>query len=218
MALAAPFPFYRYILPLTTVSAIVTAYAIVELARLIPKAKDLRPLVPCAVAGATLLFSITNLPSRPAGVVFPELHRLEYYLSSVVRPEIGLLINDLTEDGEDDPNRAAVEFLRLHLQPGDEILCNYEDKPLIFYLQNSIRGGISCFRVTDAGNVRFAVYRRSAGFNDSIYLRELGASKWLAHVTKASDIPWGNFPDPRFQHALLTPSPQPLTVLERMSP
>ncbi len=90
MALVGPFPFYRYIVPLTTLSAIVAAYGIVELARLLPRAKDVRWLVPCTVAAATLLFLITNLPSWPGALVFPEEHRLKYYLSSVVRPEIGL--------------------------------------------------------------------------------------------------------------------------------
>jgi len=151
MAMAGTFPFYRYIVPITTLSAIVAAYGIVETARLLPRAKDVRWLLPSTVAAATLFFLITNLPSRPGGLVFPEKHRLKYYLSSVVRPEIRLLIGDLTGGGEDDPNRATVEFLRQRLKPGDEILCNYEDKPLMFYLPNRVRGGVSCFRVTDVG-------------------------------------------------------------------
>ena len=41
------------------------AYGIVEPARLIAHAKDFRRLLPSAEAAATLLFSITILPSRP---------------------------------------------------------------------------------------------------------------------------------------------------------
>jgi hypothetical protein len=103
------------------------AYGIVEPARLIPHAKDFRWPVPSAVAAATLLFSITSLPSRPGGLAFPEEHRLKYYLSSAVRPEIRFLIGDLSGGGKDDPNRATVEFLGRRLGPGDEILCNCED-------------------------------------------------------------------------------------------
>ncbi|MGA2735105.1 MAG: glycosyltransferase family 39 protein [Syntrophobacteraceae bacterium] len=218
MAIAGTLPFYRYIVPLTTLSAIVVAYGIVETARLLPRAKDVRWLVPSTVAATTLLFAITNLPSWPGGLVIPEEHGTKYYLSSVVRPEIGLLIGDLTGGGEDDPNRATVEFLRQRLRPGDEILCNYEDKPLMFYLPNRVRGGISCFRVTDAGNVRFAVYRRSVEFcHTSIYLRELLKSRWRAHVMNAPDIPWGNFPDPRSHYTLLSDGSPPLMVFERVS-
>jgi hypothetical protein len=218
MAIAGSVPFYRYIVPLTTLSAIVAAYGIVEAARLLPRAKDVRWLVPSAVTAATLIFLITNLPSWPGGLVFPEEYRLEYYLSSVVRPEIGLLIGDLTEGGEEDPNRATVEFLRQRLRPGDEILCNYEDKPLMFYLPNRVRGGISCFRVTDEGNVRFAVYRRNVDFcHTSIYLRVLLKSQWRAYVMSAPDIPWGNSPDPRSPHMLLSDGSPPLKVFERVS-
>ncbi len=123
----------------------------------------------------------------------------------------------MTGNGEDDPNRVTVEFLRQRLRPDDEILCNYEDKPLMFYLQNPVRGGISCFRVTDAGNVRFAVYRRSVGFTHaSIYLRELRKSRWRAYGTNAPDIAWGNCPDPRFHHALLSAGSRPLMIYERV--
>jgi 4-amino-4-deoxy-L-arabinose transferase-like glycosyltransferase len=218
MALVGPFPFYRYIVPLTTLSAIVAAYGIVETARLLPHAKDVRWLLPSAVAAATLFFLITNLPSWPGGLVFPEERGLKYYLSSVVRPEIRLLIGDLTDRGEDDPNRATVEFLRERLKPGDEIVCSYEDKPLIFYLPNRIRGGISCFRVTDVGKVRFAVYRRSMhDCHTSIYRREYLKSRWQGHIINAPDIAWGNFPDPRFHHTVLLARSVPLEVFERES-
>ncbi len=218
MALAGPFPFYRYLVPATTLSAIVTAYALVEAARLLPRAKDIRWLVPCVVGAATLLLLITNLASWPGALLFPEQYRLEYYLSSVVRPEIRLLIADLTNSGQNDPNRATVEFLRQRLKPHDEILCNYEDKPLMFYLPNQVRGGISCFRITDSGNVRFAVYRRSVGFSHaSVYLRQLRQSRWRPYDIGAPDIAYGNCPDPRFHYLLFSDGAPPLIILERLS-
>jgi hypothetical protein len=219
MALVSPFPFYRYLVPVTTLSAIVATYVIIETARLFPGAKDTRLLVPCTVAAATLLLLTTNVLSLPGALVFPGKYRLERYLSSVVRPEIRLLIADWTGDGQDDPNRATVEFLRRRLRPNDEILCNYEDKPLMFYLPNLVRGGVSCFRVTDSGNVRFAVYRKSVDFSHySIYSRELRKSSWVTHGTDAPDICFGNNPDPRFHYSLLMAgSPTPLVILERVS-
>lgn len=216
MAVAGPFPFYRYIVPATSLSVIVIVYGFFESAKLLPVSKTTGRLVPAALAAAVVLFLVTNLPSWPGALVFPEKFRLKYYLSPALRPEIRFALADLTGNGEDDPNRAAVEYLRRHIEPGDEILCNYEDIPLMFYLRNPVRGGISCFRVEDAGNVRFAVLRRSAGFTHAaIYSRRIRRDRWSAHVTNAPDIPWGNFPDPRFHYVLLAPGAQSLVILER---
>ncbi len=217
MALVSPFPFYRYIVPTTTLSAIIVAYVIVELARRLPHSKTIRWLVPSVVAAATLLFCFTNLLSWPGSVLFPEKHRLKYYLTSVARPEIRLFIGDLSA-APGDPNRATVEFLRQRLKPGDEVLCNYEDIPLMFYFHNRVRGGISCFRVGDeVGEARFAVYRRSVGFSHtSIYKREMSKNQWRAYTLEAPDIPWGNFPEPRFHYALLSAGSSPLMVFERV--
>jgi hypothetical protein len=217
MALVGPFPFYRYIVAATALSSIIVAYGIDQSARLIFRVKEVRRLAP-SVAAATLLVTITNVISWPGAVIFPEKFRLTYYLSSVVRPEIRLLIDDLTDDGEKDPNRSAVEFLRQRLEPGDEILCNYEDIPLMFYLKHKVRGGFACFRVTDAGNVRFAVYRKSVALcHPAVYLREMQKSRWRPFVLDGIDIRWGNFPDPRAHYALLAGGSSPLVILERVT-
>lgn len=218
MSLVSSFPFYRYIVPVTTLSAIVVAYVIVESARRLPGAKTIRWLVPSVVTAVTLFFVITNLPSRPGTFAIPSEYHLEYYTASVVRPELELLVKDIEGWGKD-PNQAVVEFLRPRLAPNDEILCNYEDIPLMFYLKNPVRGGISCFRVSDAGNVRFVVYRQGMSFShDSLYQEQIRKSVWQTHLIDAPDIPWGNFPDPRFQFSLLSAGAAPLKVLERQAP
>jgi len=88
----------------------------------------------------------------------------------------------------------------------------------MFYLPNQVRGGISCFRVTDAGDARFAVYRQSMGFSHaSIYEREFRKSLWMTYVLTAPDIAWGNIPDPRFHYMLPSGESPPLVVFERVS-
>jgi hypothetical protein len=220
MLLVTPYPFYRYIVPATTLSAIVIGYLIAESSRLVPRAKDYPWLAPSVAVSATLLFSITNLLSWPGIYIVPPKSRIDYYISSFVRPELRLLIDDLAATGND-PNRAVVEFLRKRIKPDDEVVINYEDNPLMFYLPNRIRGGISCFRVTaPPENVRFLVYRRSVLFSHAaIYSRNFQMDRWEAHSVDAPDIPWGNFPDPEFHYAFLsTRSPPPITVLERVAP
>jgi hypothetical protein len=60
----------------------------------------------------------------------------------------------------------VIEWLQKNAAPSDEILINYEDKPMMFYLPNPIRGGVSAFRVEDDAQTpaRFVVLRRSVGF------------------------------------------------------
>ena len=217
MSLAAPSGFYRYIVSLTTLSAIVVVYVFMELARLIPRAKDVRWLVPCVFVTATFLFSFTNLLSR--AVIFlepPELRPIPY-LSSLVRPEIKLLIGDL-RNTYNDPNRAVVEFLRERIKPGDEILCNYEDIPLMFYFPNRVRGGISCFRVTDSGEASFAIFRKSSTCSHvPIYLQAFEKSRWYPHSLNAPDIQWANFPDPHHHFLLISPNSPVQMVFERVA-
>jgi hypothetical protein len=98
-----------------------------------------------------------------------------------------------------DPNRMTVEWLRRNAAPSDEILVNYEDLPLAFYLPNPIRGGIAAFRAEDDAKTppRFAVIRRSVEFvHKPVYEREVGRYRWAEAPVQIPDIIWGNNPDP----------------------
>ena len=57
----------------------------------------------------------------------------------------------------------VVEWLKQNAKPTDEILINYEDVPLMFYLPNPIRGGVAAFRVEDDSKSppEFVVLRQS---------------------------------------------------------
>jgi hypothetical protein len=98
-----------------------------------------------------------------------------------------------------DPNRLVIDWLRKNAAPSDEILINYEDIPLMYYLPNPIRGGIANFRLEDDAKTapRFVVLRRSM---NSIHRRELDRELrryiWQPVPLKAPDVRWGNNPDP----------------------
>jgi hypothetical protein len=98
-----------------------------------------------------------------------------------------------------DPNRAVVDWLKQNSLPTDEILINYEDEPLMFYLPNPIRGGIPAFRAEDDAITppRFAVIRRSVPFvHWGVFGRELDRYAWQRIPLRAPDVTWGNIPDP----------------------
>ena len=99
-----------------------------------------------------------------------------------------------------------IEFLRGRVEPGDEILINYEDSPLMFYLDNPIRGGIGCFRAEDPAPPapRFLVLRQSATFTHAeVYEREWRRHRWIHADVDAPDIPGANSPDPLGHYSLI---------------
>jgi hypothetical protein len=100
---------------------------------------------------------------------------------------------------QQDPNRLVIDYLRKNAKPTDEILINYEDYPLMYYLPNPIRGGIATFRVEDDAKTapRFVILRRSADFvHWPVFEREMARYKWEVVPLKAPDVQWGNNPDP----------------------
>jgi hypothetical protein len=219
MGKITPYPFFRYLIPLASLSAIVSAYGIVSLARLFTRAQGPFWRTVSAATVMAILFLATNVPSLPGSWVLPKQYSMALYTSSVVRPELRVYLDSLRGYGAD-PNRATVEFLRKRLSPEDEVICNYEDMPLMFYLQNHILGGTACFRLTDSRAIpKYAVIRRSAlGLTHlAIYTRALAKYKWAPHVLDAPDITWGNNPDPMCQHTELPVNAPPLVAFERVS-
>ncbi len=117
---------------------------------------------------------------------------------SIFRPELTVLYKQLMKQ-QPDPNRPVIEWLKQNAPPSAEILINYEDVPLMFYLPNPIRGGIAAFRVEDDSKrpPDFVVIRKSVDFVYwPAYQRELQKYQWIPVPVFAADIPCGNCPDP----------------------
>ena len=117
---------------------------------------------------------------------------------SSYRAELSLLGSDVFGH-RPDPNRTVIEWLRQNAAPTDEILVNYEDVPLMYYLPNPIRGGIAAFRAEDDSKIppRFAVIRQSVPFVYwPVFQREIDKYKWVQVPVHAPDVVWGNNPDP----------------------
>ncbi len=219
MSRITPAPFFRYIVPLAPLCAIVLAYVIAAVGRSISRVWSTPWPAILVTVTATALLIVTNLLCLPGNGAMPNPpYRLSPYASAVIRPELSVYGDNLRGYGPD-PNRAAVDYLKARLSPEDEVICNYEDTPLIFYLRNPIRGGITCFRLTDARTApRFAILKMSALSitHRAIYARALSKSEWVPHSLGVPDIPWGNNPDPISQYTLMRIAAPPLHVYERI--
>jgi hypothetical protein len=189
MALWVPavsvYSYLRYVIVVVPAGALLTAWVLARAPRL-------------AWLGLAVLVCTPWL-SLPFRAVAPpenaeELHRL-------YRVEWTHLYTDIFTH-QPDPNRLVIDWLKRNAAPTDEILINYEDFPLMFYLPNPIRGGVAAFRVEDDARTppRFLILRNSVHFVYwEAFRREQAKYRWAPVPLKAPDVLWGNNPDPMGQ-------------------
>jgi hypothetical protein len=184
----APDSFLRYLVPAMPIGAWLVAWSFVR----IIKSKAV-----CATAIAAQ--ALTPIFSMPLRWLEPGPEWLAP--DSLMRTELPIVTAEVFGTRAD-PNRIVIEWLKANTIASDEILINYEDVPLMFYLPNPIRGGIAAFRVEDDSRAppQFMVMRRSVSFvHWPVFRRAAERFQWTEISTKAPDIMWGNNPDPMGQ-------------------
>ncbi len=77
--------------------------------------------------------------SSPISAFLPDRNKPPKGIGFLVRPELAFLYAEHVGSSLVDPNKATYEFLKSRLKPGDEILINYEDIPMMFYLDSPVR-------------------------------------------------------------------------------
>ena len=181
----APAAFLRYSILMAPLGCLLTAWVFMQFGRLT------RPGLTWIGAA---IFLLTPWLSLPLHVLRP--HTLLH--ATVLRPDLRLLSENVFGHPPD-PNRPVIQWLKAHAAPSDEILINYEDIPLMFYLPNPIRGGIAAFRAEDDTRKPpdFAVLRRSVKFvHWPVFEHEMQRYTWRSVSLPAPDIVCGSCPDP----------------------
>jgi hypothetical protein len=186
----APDYYVRYLVAAMSVGSLLTAWVLV---------RGLGPSRPWLVGlGAAVLVLTPWLP-RPLHALAPPQ---DWNTTGViVRRELSILVSEVFGH-RPDPNRIVAEWLKQNAAPTDEILINYEDVPLMYYLPNPIRGGVPAFRAEDDAKTppRFVVLRRRPPFGHlPVFLREVSRYTWFPESVNAPDVIWGNNPDPAGQ-------------------
>ncbi len=179
-----PAPFLRYMIVVAPISCLLAAWLLVRVGD--------RGRAFTWVGAAIFIF--TPWLSMPLHLLRPATLRH----ATIVRPELRLLMARVFGQPSD-PNKPVIDWLAKNAKSDDEILINYEDIPLMFYLPNPIRGGISAFRVEDDAKSApdFVVLRHSVDFvHWPVYRRELERYRWETLSLQVPDIVCGNCPDP----------------------
>lgn len=180
----APWAFLRYVIIVAPLGCLLVAWVLIRLGS--------SQRWGLTWAGAAI-FLFTPLLSLPLHGLLPVGQRG----NTIFRGELQVLRTSLFGH-QADPNRLVIDWLKENAVPDDEILINYEDIPLMFYLPNPIRGGIAAFRVEDDATrpPDFVVLRRSVEFGHwPVYLREVQRYTWKPMPLQAPDVICGNCPD-----------------------
>jgi len=194
LTMVTPTIFLRYFLVIAPAGAFLIAWTFVRGSELLwPERRELAVVAACALS---VFVAVSPLAGKPVSLVVPAECRRE--TGKVVRSEFTRLRTEVFGH-EPDPNRLLVEWLRANAAPTDEILINYEELPLVFYLPNPIRGGIGAFRVRDDAKTapRYVILRSSVWFVFwPAYQHEVQRFRWERLNLDIPDVVWGNNPDP----------------------
>jgi hypothetical protein len=185
----APGPLLRYVIIMAPVGCLLAAWVLVRVG-----GSQARGFTWAAAA----IFLFTPWLSLPLSLPLHLLRPAKYRGATVFRRELKVLRKSVF-GRRADPNRLVADWLKQNAAADDEILINYEDIPLMFYLPNPIRGGVAAFRVEDDAKrpPDFVVLRHSVEFGHwPVYDREVQRYAWTPVPLQAPDVHWGNCPDP----------------------
>ena len=213
--LVSPYPFYRYLMPATPLTALALAYVILGTIDLMFAGRAANDLRVVAALPLAALFALPPLVALPVSLLIPVQDRAIPEFGTVMRAEFGALYMDLLDEGPD-PNRDVIKRLAPKLKPGDEVLVNYEDVPFMFYTDATVRGGMCAFRTeaSDDGHLRFAVIRPNLVIGHAALVREIERHDWRPWYEDVPAHSWGNIPDPRHHRFQRKGTPPSVIVLE----
>jgi len=202
---------YRYLLPLSPLACLVLAQILTELWK---KNKAAALVAGCLAVGTNglswvplkagekmsrVLLSRGGASSRSV----PPRPSYEMGLNMGFRVPLYDYLQELLHDYEG-PNEAIVAFFRANARPGDTILVNYGDLPLVFYTDCEVLGGLSG-RGWEEEDVDWIVVRRY-WFRKEELLQKAKEKEFAPVWLPVRDLLWGNRPLPSY-HLFRSPKP-----------
>jgi len=200
--LVVPAPHLRYLIGAAPLACLLVAFTLTRLAEIVTR-RAAQPVWRTVVAAALAGFvAFVPLLSNVGLVFYPNDYWVVSRVGTWLRAEWIVFLQDIG-GVQRDQNGELIELLQARLGPDDEILTNYEDIPLMFYLDRPIRGGIAGFRVNDtaAPPPRFVVIVESAqhlysATMSNAFRAAAARHKWRRSSTDIPAFRTSNCPDP----------------------
>lgn len=116
------------------------------------------------------------------------------------RSSLWMYAQELTHS-YDGPNEGLIGYLSEHAKPGQTLLVNYEDLPLMFYTDLRVLGGLSGHGLSDGAQPDWVVDRKHGPYRDQL-AAVVGAGSYERIEILYPDIRWENRPEPGGHHYL----------------
>lgn len=211
MAWPAPFPHVRYLIALLPLARLVAGICILGLYDVLLRRSGSRTLA-LAVAGLVgVLVVTTNVASLPMQAItnVPDQHTPDFCTKSppYLRSDLAGLSWELTHDFVC-PDRIRLATVNELARPGEVVLTNYGDLPLMFFrpdllLRGGVGGGPRPIEEGRRPDLILIQGRFGTQFRD--YLTELlGDGEYMESHLSIPAVMYGNIPEPR-AHFFATP-------------
>jgi len=147
-------------------------------------------------------------PSSPAFQALQEA----WTRAGSFRSDLWMYAQELSHSYEG-PNEGLVTYLAAHATPGQTVLVNYEDLPLMFYTDLRVLGGLSGHGLTEGLQPHWVLDRKYGPYRETL-AAIIAAGSYQRVEIPYPDIRWENRPEPG-QHQYLTVRDEDNVVLYR---
>lgn len=209
--------YFSYIVQLVPLLAVLLAYTVLRLSK--------RSVVRVAVVALLLLTNVLQLVPYVLPITRsfkwaslaprPYLAETDALLEAAGRPRSDLLnyTYELTHD-YDGPDEGIVLLLQRQARPGDLVVANYGELPILFYTGLDVAGGLAAFRIGELDRPEWVIKRRDGPYPQEMD-KLLASANYRAITIPYADILWGNRPVPEYHKYATVPGP-PFVVVNHL--
>jgi len=148
-------------------------------------------------------------PASPALIAIDDL----WVKAHRFRSELLMYAHELTNSYEG-PTEGLVKYLSVHARPGELIVANYEELPLMFYTNLRVLGGLTGHGLTPDLRPDWIVNRKEGPYRDTL-AAIIAAGSYEPIQLPYPDLHWENRPEPGKHHYVLAQSMHEVTLYRR---
>lgn len=210
--------YFSYIVQLVPLLAVLLAYTVLRVSR--SRAVQI-PLVVLLVATNVLhlfpyFLPVTRSFKWASLAPRPYLAETDALIEAAGQPRSDLTsyAYELTHD-YDGPDEGIVLLLDEQATPGDLVVANYGELPILFYTGLDVAGGLAAFRIGELDKPEWVIKRREGPYQQEMQ-KLLAAATYRPITIPYADILWGNRPVPEY-HKYATVQGPPYVVVNHLA-